>query len=178
MALVFQGRIFFFEWTVVIKWEDVVRVLKQETGVRIEVSSPNKATYDFEQMFNPDKVYSSLVSLHNDTIIGAPSSKRTPRSISRGLRRGNSDPLQLSQIFNFDEPPVVYEGHVRDNYSSSIKKYSRTVSDPSLEPVQGQDEASNILTPTSLKNKWSEVIEDLVSYSETSIEVSSDVQAR
>jgi hypothetical protein len=159
LALVFLGRIFFFEWTVVIKWEDVVHVLKQDNGVRVEVSSPKPTTFDFEQLFNPDKAWSSLVSLHNDTIIDAPRPGPTPRSVSRSLRRGNSDPLlQLSKLFDFEEPPTIYEAPSTDE---------------KIESDTDTGTSTATAKTTTLKKEWSDILEDSTSYAAMAVEVSS-----
>jgi hypothetical protein len=170
LAVVWLGRIFFFEWTVVIKWEDVIQVRKHDDGVRIEVSTPKPATYDFQQLFNLDKVWSSLVSLHNDTILDTPRRAPTPRQITRGLRRMSSDPLRMSKYFNFDEEPAICQD--TPSYKSPPGRVSRTVS----APLSIQDSTEPVVASTgdkaTLEKQWSVVLEDTTAYAETAVEVS------
>jgi hypothetical protein len=171
--VVWLGRIFFFEWTVVIKWEDVIQVRKHDDGVRIEVSTPKPATYDFQQLFNLDKVWSSLVSLHNDTILDTPRRAPTPRQITRGLRRMSSDPLRMSKYFNFDEEPAIFQD--TSLYKSPPRRVSRTVSTP-LSISNRHDSTEPVVASTgakaTLEKQWSVVLEDTIAYAETAVEVS------
>ena len=178
LALVFFGRIFFFEWTVVIKWEDVVHVKRRNEGIRIEVRAPKPTFYDFEQVFNPEKVWSSLVSLHNDTIIDAPRKPGapTPRQVVQSLRRRNSDPLQIAKIFDFSEPPTGLEGNsdliknlqkgslVR---SGSVPSPRDSLSTPSQDPMQEPNSPPGAI----LEKQWSEIKGNTSSYAEAAIEV-------
>jgi hypothetical protein len=160
------GRIFFFEWTVVIKWEDVVHVKKQGDGIQFEVSgAPNPGTYDFEHLFNPDKAWSALVSLHNDTILDTPRPKPTPRQVTRSLRRMNSDPLRMSNYFNFDDLPVALEEtaeKIKDK-----RRYSRAVTEP-----LNQDIGTTATTSkATLEKAWSSIVESTTSYAEVAVKV-------
>lgn len=140
LGLVFLGRFLLFEWTVVLKWEDVVKVSKKHpppgnnssssrgggnneqkqqqqadpanNGVRIETrgGGTNPHRYDFERFFDAPKAYAVLASLHNDSILDLTHTViPTPRVVSRGLRRMNSDPLRITNLFNFDDLPLGVE---------------------------------------------------------------------
>ncbi len=109
LAVVFLGRILLFEWTVVIKWDDVVKVQKcsekgYENAIRIETRGKNASKYLFERFFDSSTALGILVSLHNDSILDLTQKVMpTPKIMSRGLRRNNSDPLRISNLFNFDD---------------------------------------------------------------------------
>jgi hypothetical protein len=170
------GRIFFFEWTVVIKWENVVHVKKQDDGIQFEVKEgPNPGTYDFEKLFNPDKAWSALVSLHNDTILDTPRPKPTPRQVTRNLRRMNSDPLRMSNYFNFDELPVALEEtaeKIKDK-----RRYSRAVTEPmhedigTTEPMNEDVGTTGTTSKATLEKAWSTIVESTTSYAEVAVKV-------
>lgn len=133
LGLIFLGRFLLFEWTVVLKWDDVVKVCKKHppnwnnnsatnkqqtagpppttnSGITIETRGKNAQRYDFERFFDESKALNILVSLHNDSILDlTPRAVPTPRVVSRGLRRMNSDPLRISNLFNFDDIPTALE---------------------------------------------------------------------
>jgi VAD1 Analog of StAR-related lipid transfer domain len=150
LGLVFLGRFLLFEWTVVLKWDDVIRVSTKygqqqqpapkdgsggggggtttngstgkgkqqqpadptDNGIRIETRGENAKTYDFERFFDAPKALTVLASLHNDSVLGLSDlGLPSPRILSRGLRRMNSDPLQISNLFNFDDVPTGVEGN-------------------------------------------------------------------
>jgi hypothetical protein len=80
------------------------------SGITIETRGENAQKYDFERFFDASKALSILVSLHNDSILDlTPRAIPTPRVVSRGLRRMNSDPLRISNLFNFDDLPTSME---------------------------------------------------------------------
>jgi hypothetical protein len=151
LGLIFLGRILLFEWTVVLKWDDVVKVCMKHppnwnksssrsssnnnnnkvtttaavtaveppfplnSGITIETRGVNAMKYDFEKFFDASKALSILVSLHNDSILDlTPRAMPTPRVVSRGLRRMNSDPLRISNLFNFDDLPTTLEQEEND----------------------------------------------------------------
>lgn len=127
-AIVFQGKMFFLDWTVIVRWEDVISVKKRHTGVRFEVGGANPNIYDFDGLFNPERAWSHLVSLHNDTIIDSPHRiHEEPTPKSQSFRRTNSDPLRSSKtdlVFHDDETddstdpdPATDEGHDGDDLS-------------------------------------------------------------
>jgi hypothetical protein len=171
--LCFLGRILFFEWTVVVKWEDVVHVQKSGKGIRIVARHPKEGTfYDFSQLHSPDRVWASLASLHNDAILDTRKSTSFKSSTPRGrsLRRMNSDPLlvasQVFDIFNDDLPsksapsidPSVKSNFVRDHRSHSAPpRKSR------------EEEEETIATPMKLKTQWSQIAEDESSYSNCAV---------
>ena len=124
LGIVFLGRFLLFEWTVSVKWEDVVHVnqvqnqkgndvyIQVETRSSLPVgkspggSKANAGTqvYLFERFFDVSKALNTLVSLHNDSMLDVKTTP-TPRQVSRGLRRTNSDPLRISNLFNFEDMP-------------------------------------------------------------------------
>mmetsp|Transcript_58663 Transcript_58663/g.143467 ORF Transcript_58663/g.143467 Transcript_58663/m.143467 type:complete len:683 (+) Transcript_58663:179-2227(+) len=126
LGIVFLGRFLLFEWTVSIKWEDVIHVNQvqnrkgNDVDIQIETrsslpvgkspggSKANAGTqvYLFERFFDVSKALNTLVSLHNDSMLDVKTTP-TPRQVSRGLRRMNSDPLRISNLFNFEDMPSV-----------------------------------------------------------------------
>lgn len=184
--MVWLGRIFFFEWTVAVKWEDVTQVQKLSDGVRFLARNPKSASYDFEKLFNAEKVWANLVSLHNDTIIGKPRKAPTPRQQTRSLRRMNSDPQKLlSLVAALDQPPTALEGTaIADDIISASSRpiYPRSRSvidrgessrDVALHATTSQD-ANNTdvetAAHTTLEEQWSQIREDSTAYSETAVE--------
>lgn len=169
LAVVWLGRIFFFEWTVVIKWEDVVQVQKRENGVKFLMRS--KTTHEFVKLFNPEKAWSSLVSLHNDSVIDQPRREPTPRQVTRSLRRMNSDPLKMS---------VVYKDGGRDSIrsgpSTPIRKKRDTIirtasAPPAHDTSEYTETISDELEPEvkpTLEHQWTSVIE--ATYEEVAVE--------
>ncbi|KAG7358179.1 protein of unknown function DUF4782 containing protein [Nitzschia inconspicua] len=118
LAIVFLGRMLLFEWTVVIKWDEVRKVVKcvergYENGIRIDAQQPGtteSTKYYFERFFDSNRALGMLISLHNDSILELTSKmKPSARSLSRGLRRTNSDPLRISNLFNFDDDALVFQ---------------------------------------------------------------------
>ena len=220
-----MGRIFFFEWQVVLNWEDVVKVQKvMDRGIAIVVRAPKTTSYEFDKLQHRDRVWTWLVSLHNDSIIGshprgdrremtaaaASSSSSTAssalhggsRKISRrSLRRTNSDPFQLSQLafdfdFDFTEPPLLGTDPsllpLSQIGTKSTKKFpppaSTTLSSSSSPPKRILEHSESLPvvdttllskdTPTgqTLEKKWSDVVEEMSSYSEVAIQVREDKQ--
>lgn len=151
-ALLFRGRIFFFDWSVVVRWEDVIQVKKIETSVDVLVREPKGASHSFEKLFDPDKVWSSLVSLHNDNILDTPRKQATPRAMSRTLRRNNSDPYAIRALklfYNTDEEDD-------DDDDQEDEKKEENDSDVSRNAPR-----STIVTPAEA---WSKLKNDKSSY--------------
>ena len=78
-----------------------MQVQQRSDGVSFIVSSPPKpsSSYDFVNLFNAEKAWASLVSLHNDSIIGKTKREPTPRQFTRSLRRMSSDPTRMTCFF-------------------------------------------------------------------------------
>lgn len=129
LGIVFLGRFLLFEWTVVLKWEDVTKVRRKAStptafdnsgvvAIRIETSVnnndnalPNEGVYDFEGFFDSEKALESLIGLHNDSMLDETDANKIMIS-KRGsvipLRRSNSDPAkQISNIFSFDDEDKI-----------------------------------------------------------------------
>lgn len=149
-AIVFVGRIFFFDWSIVIRWENVRQIRKQSSEC-VRVLASDIEVYDFEKLFDSDRVYSSLMSLHNETIIDTPRKSPTPREVTRGLRRNNSDPLRSSQKFDFNFTE-------KDNRANA-------------EPVTTDNHQGPTQEKPELEKAWSTIMEDTSSYSETAVQV-------
>ncbi len=171
LALVWLGRIFFFEWTVILKWEDIVQVQKRNDGLRLIVQS--KAVYDFVNLFNAERAWASLVSLHNDTIIDQPRRGPTPRQVTRSLRRMNSDPMRMS--FVFENP----DDELRFSSSRGLPKRRETLSRSATVPMEekmdqvpesllGQKSHDIHSKQVSLEQQWSSIVE--ASFAETAVE--------
>lgn len=183
LAIVWLGRIFFFEWTVIVKWEDVAQVQKQSGGIRVIVRTPKPGIYEFEKLFNPEKAWANLVSLHNDTIMDKPRREPTPRQVSRSMRRRNSDPLRMSMMFN-DGPQTILEES--DSFSpkgeSALRKkreldMHRSVSVPMEKDLDTLNESvshesvetSCSTIKVSLEKQWADVLDHSATYTETVI---------
>jgi hypothetical protein len=81
LGIIFLGKFLLFEWTVVIKWEDVQKVKRKHIGqpnkwtaIRIDTSggsngNPNPHVYDFEGFFDSHKALEVLITLHNDSML-------------------------------------------------------------------------------------------------------------
>jgi hypothetical protein len=119
LGVVFLGRFLLFEWTVVLKWEEVTRVKrkapnnngKENSAIRIETSgngANENGIYDFEGFFDAQKAVDTLHNLHNDSILDTQKYSNRARYTKRGsvvpFRRTNSGPAgRISTLFNFDE---------------------------------------------------------------------------
>jgi len=169
LAVVWLGRIFFFEWTVIIKWEDVIQVQKQEDGVRFHMCSNNgnlssTTYYNFTKLFHPEKAWSRLVSLHNDSVIDKLQKEPTPRQVTRSLRRNNSDPLMMS--FVLDETNGVTDSDRRPIMTPRRKKRdlmvrteSEAIGSEDDDIAQQQQSPDNLDPKPTLKLQWSSVVE-------------------
>lgn len=151
LGIVFLGRFLLFEWTVSIKWEDVLHVVQKQNrkgddvDIQIETRNNNLASpigklpagvgsssttnsglqvYQFEQFFDARKALNTLASLHNDSILDVKTTP-TPRMVSRGLRRMNSDPLRISNLFNFEDMPSFRENEYTDA-ATTMRDYCTT----------------------------------------------------
>jgi hypothetical protein len=199
--LCFLGRIFFFEWTVILKWEDVVQVQKSKRGICILARSPKDSTFEFEQLQNQDRVWSWLVSLHNDSIIGAPRGPTTARNSARKLRRNNSDPLLMSMTLledfgdytttttddddvglslDYGAPTTSVQAQARTQAIRRDFTYKRTASAPmgddlfdaTRKIVPEESEPMATVAQKELQKQWSAILEDRSTYAEMAIEVS------
>jgi hypothetical protein len=187
LALCFLGRIFFFEWTVILKWEDIVQVQKSKKGICLLARSPKDSTFEFEQLQNVDRVWNWLVSLHNDSIIGTPRGPTTARNSARKLRRNNSDPLRMSMasLANFGDytndnvtglstdGATVQAIHRDFTYKSTVSApMDDDMCDSTRKTVPKESEPTATVTKTELKKQWSAILEDVSTYAEMAVEVS------
>ncbi|OEU17988.1 putative chitinase [Fragilariopsis cylindrus CCMP1102] len=80
LGILFLGKFLLFEWTVIIKWEEVQKVKRKLIGnqkwtaIRIDTSggsngNPNPHVYDFESFFDYHKALEVLITLHNDSML-------------------------------------------------------------------------------------------------------------
>ena len=133
-GVLFLGKFLLFEWTVIIRWQDVLKVKRKQIGthakrdlIRLETrggsnGNTNPHVYDFEQFFDARKALQRLLTVHNDSYSTidsrsmSTSSSRTNANRNSGLilggdshfRRRNSEPQQvISTLFNFDDLPLV-----------------------------------------------------------------------
>lgn len=149
-AILFAGRIFFFDWCQKISWIDVVQVKKKSLSsvdivVNKEATGTGTTTYTFDNLFDADRVWSSLVDLHSDSILDTPPKPPTPKEISRSLRRTNSDPFNFSKAVFDDE----IEGTEEEN------------EDPQME-ILGNNSMTEDLS-------WTSLLHDAKSYSHTAV---------
>ena len=144
LAVVFVGQMFFFEWTVVLRWENVVHVQKKKDGVAIKHQTTGKpeTTYVFEQFgLHLDRAWSTLVSFHNDSMLDPDkallSSPRNALKAGKNLRRTNSDPLRMSSIFNFDDSiAALHHRHEEIEPSLSAESIPMTISQYNKTPAR------------------------------------------
>jgi hypothetical protein len=159
-ALLFRGRIvLFFEWSVVIRWEDVIQVKKSDSSINVIVKEPKGASHSFEKLFDPDKVWSSLVSLHNDSILDTPGKQATPRANSRTLRRINSDPYAIRALKLFD--------NTDDDDDDKIGKEIDYKTIPSTTNNDSKQDPEENSTP---EEAWSKLMNDSSSYAYAVVE--------
>lgn len=178
----------------VIKWEDVVQVQKRSDGVTFVVRSPKTASYDFIKLFNSEKAWASLVSLHNDSIIDKPRREPTPRQFTRSLRRMSSDPSRMSFVFDLnntdDDGGPASDGNALLGRRSALREkreasiiLARSESAPvgrdmdMVKETRSQESLETQSTPFSqnhtkraLEQQWSSVMEESALYSEKAVE--------
>lgn len=168
-----------------------MQVQKRSDGISFIVRYPKPSSYDFVKLFNAEKAWASLVSLHNDSIIDKPKREPTPRQVTRSLRRMSSDPSRMSFVFdNGDGRPMLGEDDSGSNRGTALRKkreialLSRSVSVPIEEdmniveePISRESFETESTTPLSQKNvkrsveqQWSSVVEESVAYAEKAVE--------
>lgn len=76
-ALVYLGQIFFFQWTLIIQWDNVMSVHKTNRGVAVRVKAPKVQYHEFEveTLAEQEKAWEWLVRLHNETVVEETSSQ-------------------------------------------------------------------------------------------------------
>ena len=84
----FLGSFFLFERKLVLGWDQIRQVQKVDRGVEV-VLVADDTVHCFSGMPAPDRVWTLLVSLHNDALLDRRGRRRTPRGT---LKRRNSDP--------------------------------------------------------------------------------------
>lgn len=97
-ALYFWGTYFLFDRKVRLLWEDVQQIRKMDQGLQV-VLKKTGATHEFAGIHNPTRVWTLLVTLHNDALLEMPH-QTTPRG--RMPRRRNSDPSSILVSSTFD----------------------------------------------------------------------------
>jgi hypothetical protein len=111
--VVFVGFIFFFEKRVEIQWMNVLQVVKSEKavgGVGSCISFVMRTSgqqYDFTNIANSERVWATLVSLHNEALKNAPNNAPWITPLRVSLRRMSSDPL--SQMARIEDGPTGTE---------------------------------------------------------------------
>ena len=128
LGMVFLGRFLLFEWTVILKWEDVTKVRRKvstptafynnpnNVAIRIETVAISSTTtapsasntsgggrfYDFEGFFDSQTTLETLIKLHNDSLLDNDEYHMSQIITKRGsvipLRRSRSNPAE--QISN------------------------------------------------------------------------------
>jgi hypothetical protein len=93
-ALVFDGRFFFYKHTVVVKWSNVKSVLKTEMGV-IQVSDHQEMVYEFTGIQHADRVWATLVTLHNESNLDRPFHSPLQTAVKASFRRMSTEPILL-----------------------------------------------------------------------------------
>ena len=178
------------------RWENVAHIYLLERGVRVVARAINDdgaeeaggrfKLYDFGDMLFPlqhkERCYKSLVSLHNKTLVDKDPDNTesvTPRSLNRAVRRLNSAPVQpsnglidLTPTPSKDSDDSVGEATnsttPEDEEDSSVPTATTTTTTTTEAPPQTSASESS---KAQLKSRWSEILEDKESYSETAVEV-------
>lgn len=102
-AIYFYGRKFFWDSSeILLKWETIRQIQmvdapsgKDSACVGLHLVTKDDQVYRFLKMDNADRVWASLVALHNDSLTSR-AEQRRPRS--RSFRRMNSDPTLASPL--------------------------------------------------------------------------------
>jgi hypothetical protein len=97
-ALYFYGRKFFWDKRVVLKQWSVVRQV-QVIEQTLLILDKEGNMVEFQEIKAPDKVWASLVSLHNDNLVSPSRPLRESENRRSTLRRMNSDPI-MSPFFS------------------------------------------------------------------------------
>jgi hypothetical protein len=109
--VVFVGFIFFFEKRVEIQWTNVLQVVRSEKAGGVSCISFLMRTsgqqYDFTNIANSERVWSTLVSLHNHALHNAPNNAPLITPLRLSLRRMSSDPL--SERVRIEDGPTGVE---------------------------------------------------------------------
>jgi hypothetical protein len=110
--VVFVGWTFFFEKRVEIKWINVLRVVKTESvgGSCISfVMRTSDQQYDFSSIANSERVWATLVSIHNKVLHDAPTRALLTTTLRASLRRMSSDPLSNLPTIRIADGPTGME---------------------------------------------------------------------
>jgi hypothetical protein len=107
-GLAFVGKLFLFEKKMFLKWVDV-KVQQTDHGVAIQTRADEPVIHEFGGLQKPERVWSALVSLHNQALLDRTRSPgpedQSPRERSatappvhrrKQLRRNTSDPSKLT----------------------------------------------------------------------------------
>lgn len=162
----------------------------EEAGGRFKV-------YDFGDMLFPlqhkDRCYQSLVSFHNKTLVDTGTEQDenvTPRSINRAVRRLNSDPVHPSSgLVDLTPTPskdtdestgeITNSTAPEDDEDSSAAQAAPSIATGTASAMATDTTISTTSSTTTnesskvqLKTRWSEILEDKDSYSETAVEAS------
>jgi hypothetical protein len=139
-GIYFLGSFFLFERKVVVYWEEIRHVQKHDQG--IEVICKDEAVHYFQGIHCPDRVWSLLVSLHNDALLDRRGKRGTPRAVGSARRR-NSDPWYASCSIDV----LFNEGELEGDSSSTPKAQTTAaslVSKPTTAPVAPSKEISSM----------------------------------
>jgi hypothetical protein len=121
-ALYFVGTFFFFDKKVTLPWEEVRQVQMISQGVQILCK--DESVTQFTGMHHPDRVWTILVSLHNDALLDLPLQQHqsvTPRY--GGVKRRSSDPMLMS---NSDLEAFFEDDNVdEDNDAKRVEEFSK-----------------------------------------------------
>lgn len=107
-ALVFEGRFFFYKHTFVVKWSNVKSVVKTEMGV-IQISDHHKMIYEFTGIQHADRVWATLVTLHNESNLDRPFHSPLQTAVKATFRRMSTEPtLLFDESSNLPKEEVAY----------------------------------------------------------------------
>jgi hypothetical protein len=96
-GIYFLGSFFLFERKIVMYWEEIRQVQKVDQG--IEVICKDESVKYFAGIQGHERVWATLVSLHNDALLDRRGKRGTPRA---SFKRRNSDPWNVSCVIAED----------------------------------------------------------------------------
>ena len=145
-AVYFFGRKFFWDKTTVhLKWDAVrqVQVMERDDGIRI--LSKRDEAFEFAEMETPDKVWASLISLHNAELSSQQKRRQSSTRRRPTFRRMNSDPMMGSMF------------HVGSNNEEADTSTEVTTVDTSGGEASSQHGSQRSAIVNSLEEEWSKV---------------------
>lgn len=104
-GLAFLGKFFLFDKKMFLKWVDV-KVQQTDQGVAIQTRDDNPVIHEFMGIQKPERVWSALVSLHNQALLDRPAETKTDgRTTTTRARAQTAVPVQRRQLRRMTSDP-------------------------------------------------------------------------